>query len=149
MVPDRFLSRLNGIDTGEMEEVYRAMGLGRQDLGLFHGQPFLEGGSGIAVIPEGTARFIPCWEPNPYLAVEPVLPQEIMLATWDHGDAGPVLAVVSNLHVAESRRVTLEWRGSRALGRVCDARTGEPLAVATGRLTVELGPETFRLLRLE
>jgi hypothetical protein len=93
-----------------------------------------------------TARFTPCWEANPYLAAEPALPQEVMVATWDHGEAGPVLAVVSNLNVSERRQASLKWLGAKPPTSARDARSGQPIELVDGRLVLDLGPETFALV---
>lgn len=92
------------------------------------------------------SRFTPCWEPNPYLTVQPDRPLEVLLATWDRPDAARMLAVVSNLNVSEPRQVVLQWQGPGLPTAVRDARTGAPVAMVDARLRVELGPESFALL---
>lgn len=95
-----------------------------------------------------TARFVPGWRPNPWWAVEAPLQREVIVATWDHGPGQPVLAVVSNLDVAQEQTVTLRWKRPEA-PTVTDARSGEAVEVSGGRVQVKLGPESFVLLRVE
>lgn len=93
-----------------------------------------------------SARFIPCWRPNPYLKVESPRVPEVLVATWDHQADRQVLAVVSNLQVTESAQVELLWTGFPD-AVVTNALTGGPVALTHGRIQVALGPEEFVLLR--
>ncbi len=94
------------------------------------------------------ARFFPAWRPNPYLAMEFPLDPEVMVAVWEHPAHRQVLAVVSNLKVAEEVQVRLRWCGAHQ-PHIRRALTGEALSLKQGRLTLVLPPESFELLWIE
>lgn len=94
------------------------------------------------------AKFFPAWRSNPYLAIEAPIDQEVMVAVWEHPSRRQVLAVISNLKVAENVSVQLRWHGFTK-PKIRNALTDETLSLKDDRLTIALTPESFELLLIE